>query len=440
MVVPEHDAAHVWAGTFDPQQSKVVRHVQENLKHRMLDVTRGETPGQEVKRERDREEFQAALAQLNDGLSDLCFNMRQSEPDDEDTSWPPEMDIPYPVSAPGRACSSNLSKATSVPAPRQARSSNSSAASVASSGAPGHADKVEAASGPLKRAKAKDRGTKHARPAPQGAHDVFQHDLWVDERVNALMEQVKEAQAKLGPKLQDRSEIADLVERLDRLERRSAVAGQRATSISDPPVSGRQQRHAHAGPHSPFSLPTIREAGGATKVPHAPHQQQQYYAHPPAQRPADLSAGHSHWRHRPYLQPRVARGGVLVEPPLAMPANAMPASMAMPANRERYGYGMLFPPISGRVAGPNAGGWADGGSFEEYGGGWKGVDPGHKMPSSLWRQESPQVRRIETQSERRQSGQQVSSNGSDSAEAGGKKRQGGGQSAHMAARRSRGYR
>lgn len=432
MVVPEHDAAHIWAGTFDPQQSKVVRHVQENLKHRMLDVTRGETPGQEVKRERDREEFQAALAQLNDGLSDLCFNMRHSEPD-EDTSWPPEMDMPYPISAPGRACSSNLSKATSVPAPRQARSSNSSAASVASSGAPGHADKVEAASVALKQAKAKDKGTKHARLAPQGAHDVFQHDLWVDERVNALMEQVKEAQAKLGPKLQDRSEIADLVERLDRLERRSAVAGQRATSISDPPVSGRQQRHAHAGPLSPFSLPTIREAGGATKVPHAPHQQQQYYAHPPAQRPVDLSAGHNHWRHRPYLQPRVARGGVFVEQP---PANAMPASIAMPANGDgaRYGYGMLFPPICGRVAGPNAGGWADGGSSEEYGAGWKGVDPaaGHRMPSSLWRQESPQVRRIETQSERRQSGQQVRSNGKDSAEAGGKKRQAGGRSAHMA--------
>ena len=266
--VPEM-GAHVWAGTYDPQNSKVVRHVSTHLQHRMLEgvVTRGGTPGQEVKRERDRDDFQRALAQLNDGLSDLCFNMQQSEPISGDPSWPPEMDMPYPASA----LSSNLSKAPSVPAPRRGPSSQSSAES---SRAPvGHVDKAR-----QERPEAADQKLtpKNRHTGNTGAHDVFQHNIWVDERVDALMLQVKEAQAKLEPKIQDRNEITDLLQRLDRLERRSAVAGRRvasegrapSNSYSDPAVSERRLGH------SPFSLPTIREAAESTMRAGVPQHNQ----------------------------------------------------------------------------------------------------------------------------------------------------------------------
>lgn len=380
MVVSERDAAHVWAGTFDPQQSKVVQNVKYSLRHRMLEpAPPAGTPGQEVKRERDREEFQKALAQLNDGLSDLCFNMRRSEPVDE-VSWPLEMEMPYPASA----RSSNLSKATSVPAPRKTPSSNGSDSSATSF-------QVQAPSGFLKQAQhdqSQITHNKHVREVPRGAKDVFQHDFWVDERVSALMQQVKDAQAKLGPKMHDKNEIAALVDRLDVLERRSAVAGHRSTSTSDPPVSGRHQGHYHV-PHSPFSLPTIREVGAR---PPNSHRQQQYNAHPPAQRPLDLLPGHNHWRNRPYLQGQAARSGPEQSFPFPPPA------------------GMLLPPIRG-LGGPNANVWIDNGDWlsppQEYGDRWRGggYNP-HNVPPP-WKQESPQVQvgRIETQSgicERRQ--------------------------------------
>jgi len=220
------------------------------------------------------------------------------------------MDMPYPAS---RGPSAQSSAASRAPA--------------------GHADKAR-----QERPEAADQKLppNNRHTGNTGAHDVLQHNLWLDEKVDALMQQVKETQAKLEPKLRDRNEIADLLQRLDCLERRSAVAGRRvasegrgpSNSCSDPAVSERRLGN------SPFSLPTIREAAeskmravvpqhnqlrqqyAAQQRPqqhqlqqyyayqnyaaHASpqqHQLQQYYAHPPAQRPPQGFAGGSRYRH-----------------------------------------------------------------------------------------------------------------------------------------------
>ena len=102
----------VWAGTYDPRSSDVVRNVEASLVHRMMDPG-VLTPGEKFNRDRDRDSFRKALGNLNDGLSDLCHGMLQRVEMYEDDSWPPEMNMPYPASS-RSARSSNLSKAQSA--------------------------------------------------------------------------------------------------------------------------------------------------------------------------------------------------------------------------------------------------------------------------------------------------------------------------------------
>ena len=82
----------VWAGTYDPRSSDVVRNVEASLVHRMMDPG-VLTPGEKFNRDRDRDSFRKALGNLNDGLSDLCHGMLQRVEMYEDDSWPPEMNM-----------------------------------------------------------------------------------------------------------------------------------------------------------------------------------------------------------------------------------------------------------------------------------------------------------------------------------------------------------
>ena len=66
----------VWAGTYDPRQSNIVKDVTSKLSHPMMVGVI--TPGEQCLRDRDRANFQKAIAQLSDGLSDLCHNLRKS--------------------------------------------------------------------------------------------------------------------------------------------------------------------------------------------------------------------------------------------------------------------------------------------------------------------------------------------------------------------------
>jgi len=222
----------VWAGMYDPRQSAIVRDISKSLAHPCLlpeDPHVGRhTPGEQLPRERDRADFSKALALLNDGLEDLCHNMRKSvEASVDAASWPPEMDAPFPASA----RSSNLSKAPSQQRVASSARQHSNGSARAEADAATSDQRVRRTpSGHSVRAgqerrEQKTRSTPGSNAQADSHANPFQHDLWVNERVDTLMREIREAQSKLRPKMTDRSVLAELGQRLDGLERRSAVAG-----------------------------------------------------------------------------------------------------------------------------------------------------------------------------------------------------------------------
>ena len=211
----ERAGGRVWAGNFDPRQSNIVLEVAHHLLHPMMQAGMV-TPGEEVLRERDRKSFSKALAQLNDGLSDLCHNMRQSVEGEEDhdrSSWD---------NKPLSARSSNLSKAPSQQrGTSSARQQSKGSVVTGSEASSNHKYRLQRTP-----STESSRGRNQPLPnkiqsenSPATGNSSFQHDVWVNDRVETLMKEVREAQAKLRPKLQDRAALAELGLRLEGLER-----------------------------------------------------------------------------------------------------------------------------------------------------------------------------------------------------------------------------
>ena len=237
VIVDREPSGKVWAGMYDPHRSAIVREIVQGLSHPCLLPAEPQigrlTPGEQLPRERDRTDFSKALARLNDGLADLCHNMLSSVADKAEDGWPPEMDKPYPASA----RSSNLSEA---PSQQHAASSTRQHSKGSEAGAGDHkglrtpsgdsprARPGDAPHGQKRRQQQQARSSAGSNAQADGQADNFRHDLWVSERVDTLMREVREAQSKLRPKMADRSVLAELGQRLDGLERRSAVAGLRA--------------------------------------------------------------------------------------------------------------------------------------------------------------------------------------------------------------------
>ena len=239
VIVDREPGGKVWAGMYDPHRSAIVREIVQGLSHPCLLPAEPQigrlTPGEQLPRERDRTDFSKALARLNDGLADLCHNMLSSVADKaEEDGWPPEMDKPYPASA----RSSNLSKAPSQQhaassARQRSKGSEADAGDQKGLRTPsGDSARARPGDAPLgqKRRQQQARSSAGSNAQADGQANTFRHDLWVNERVDTLMREVREAQSKLRPKMADRSVLAELGQRLDGLERRSAVAGLHAAA------------------------------------------------------------------------------------------------------------------------------------------------------------------------------------------------------------------
>lgn len=363
----------VWAGTFDPRKSALVGEVESHLHHRMLDP-----PGEEYVRDRDRESFSDALEKLNDGLNNLCHGMRQRIQDDaSDRAIPPDMDQSYPASARSQL-SSGLSKAPSVPRDSTSGHRQSSAASGPDSKGDekGH------------RAHSRRRHKSQAGIAPSSSgYSSVKHELWVNDRVEKMMAELREAQSKLRPKVQQRAVLDDLASRLDGLERRSARAGHA------PPSSHSQD--AHSPFVSPQSLPTIRESSSlapgsgagqapARRLPPIPqHQVQGYQPQPPAYPPAHDSLAQAHQAHAARMaQYFTPRGGAWNPYHQANPY--LPASdRHRGAGGGQQGY--FLPPIPANglpQRAPNPG-WYGGAGVEVFGVGVAG-GPGERPGPVFW--------------------------------------------------------
>jgi len=212
----ERAGGRVWAGNFDPRQSNIVLEVARHLLHPMMQAG-VVTPGEEVLHERDRESFSKALAQLNDGLSDLCHNMRQSIEGEEDHDRDNK-----PISA----RSSNLSKAPSQQrGASSARQQSKGSVVTGSEASSNHKYRLQRTP-PTESSRGRNQPLPNkiqSGNSPATGNSSFQHDVWVNDRVETLMKEVREAQAKLRPKLQDRAALAELGLRLEGLERGTHV-------------------------------------------------------------------------------------------------------------------------------------------------------------------------------------------------------------------------
>ena len=364
----------VWAGTFDPRKSALVGEVESHLHHRMLDP-----PGEEYVRDRDRESFSDALEKLNDGLNNLCHGMRQRIQDDaSDRAYPQETDQSYPGSARSQL-SSGLSKAPSAPRDSSSGHRQSSAASGPDSKGDekGH------------RAHSRRRLKSQAGIAPSSSgYSSVKHELWVNDRVEKMMAELREAQSKLRPKVQQRAVLNDLASRLDGLERRSARAGHA-------PPSSRSQ-DAHSQFVSPQSLPTIRESSSLAagsgvgqapvrRLPPIPqHQVQAHQPQPPAYQPAHDGLAQAHQAHAVRMaQYFTPRGGALNPYQQANPY--LPASDRYRGGAGGGQQGYFLPPIPANglpQRAPNSG-WYGGAGVDVFGVGVAG-GPGQRPGPVFW--------------------------------------------------------